>query len=401
MRKILQLLSAIACFVFLNACSSKDNTTTPVTTDSSSYALWVQVGSWPNANYYILGLTDLTSGSLTLSGNGVDVTSVLNNSVISHGGYYYYYNTTEGRFGKYQIENGAAKVVKEVPFTNLASLAGHTWVDDNTLVMIGTASGAKSVNYSIVDVSTMTITNGTFAGLPSIPENYINYRVGGDIQYVNGNLFFALTFVNGDYIAYGGISEIQVKYPAMTVGDISTDTHTSGVGNTSGYFATSFVDKNKDMYFLSSWATKWAGGSANSPIYIHRIKNGATKLDDSYHIQVSAAIGFEAASGLFMDLGNGTAILKYIVSTVDNTSTYAYTIINLASGTEVRKLSEIPNGAGSERNVLVKDGKAYIAVLSGQAKDYIWIYDAATDKVSQGTEVQGGYVSFSRLDELK
>ena len=78
-----------------------------------------------------------------------------------------------------------------------------------------------------------------------------------------------------------------------------------------------------------------------------------------------------------------------------------FAIINIASGKEFRKLDEVPEGLGSERNVFVENGKAYIASLSGQGTDYIWIYDAATDKVTRGLELQGGYTSFSRIDKLK
>lgn len=400
MKNLFQFITGLACVLFLNACSKNNDGGSNPTTEDGSYALWVQVGSWPNANYYIMGLSNLTSDTVTLSGNGVDVTTILNNSVIKHDGYYYYYNTTEGRFGKYQILNGAVSTIKEVPFTNLTSLAGHTWIDDNTLVMIGTSNGGKEVHYSTVDVSTMTITNGTFSNLPALPTGYTTYRVGGDLQYVNGNLFFALAYVDANYVTFAGISFIQASYPGFTIGDVSADTRTSGIGNTSGYYATSFVDKNKDMYFLSSWVSKWAGGSGNAPIYIYRVKSGETKLDESYHVQVSSVVGYEAASGLFMDLGNGTAILKYIVATVDNESTYGYTLINLSTGTEVRKLTEVPTGSAGERNVMVQDGKAYIAVLSGAATDYIYIYDAATDKVTKGTAIQGGYNSFSRLESM-
>ncbi|SFM86253.1 hypothetical protein SAMN05428949_1085 [Chitinophaga sp. YR627] len=401
MKRLFSISSLIACLLLLNACSKNDDNNTKPSTEVGSYAMWVQVGSWPNVSYYIMGLNSVTEGTATLSGNGVDVTSVLNASVIKRDSFYYYYNTTEGRFGKYQIVNGAAKAIKEVPFTNFASLAGHTWIDENTLVMIGTNSAATAINYSTVNVTTMTITNGTFTGLPALPAGYNAYRVGGDLQYVNGNLFFAVGFRNPDFIMYAGISEIQASYPGFKIGDISTDTRTSGMGNTSGYFATSFVDKNKDMYFLTSWVSKWAGGTGNAPIYIYRIKNGETKLDAGYHVKVSDVVGFEAASGLFMDLGNGTALLKYIISTVDNNSTYGYTIINLSTGTEVKKLAEIPAGAGSERNVFVENGKAYIAVVSGQATDYIWIYDSATGAVTKGTAISGGYNSISRIERLK
>lgn len=399
MKRIFLFLSAITCLLSLSSCSKSNDNNTPET-PTGDYNLWIQAGSWPNANYYILGMNNLLNATYILTGNGVDVTSILNNSVISRGGYYYYYNTTEGRFGKYQIVNGAVSKVKEVPFTNLTSLAGHTWIDNNTLVMIGTFNGAKEIHYSTVDVSTMTITNGNFTGLPAIPANYSTYRVGGDIQYVNGNLFFAITYINGNNIAYAGHTMIQASYPGFTIGTKTNDALTSGLGNTSGYFATSFVDKNKDMYYLTSWVSKWADGTANAPIYINRIKSGSTAPDASYHKKVTDVVGKEAASGLFMDLGNGTAILKYIVSSVNNVSTYGYTIINLSNGTEVRKLTEIPDGGSGERNVLVENGKAYIAQLSGTNTDYIWIYDAATDKVTKGSSIPGGYNSFSRLDKM-
>ncbi|GGH82753.1 major membrane immunogen (membrane-anchored lipoprotein) [Filimonas zeae] len=399
MKRLFKTISGLACLLLLNACSKNDGGTTP-TTNKGSFNLWVQVGSWPNANYYVLGLNNLTTDTVTLSGNGVDVTSILNNSVISRGGYYYYYNTTEGRFGKYQLVNGAVSSVKQVPFTNLTSLAGHTWINDSTLVMVGAFNGGKNVNYSTVNVNSMTITNGTFTGLPAIPTGYTTYRVGGDIQYVNGNLFFGITYINGSFVAYPGHVMVQASYPGFTVGTTTAESRTSGLGNTSGYFATSFVDKNKDMYYLTSWVSKWADGTANAPIYIYRIKNGQTKPDDAYHVKVTDILSREAASGLFMDLGNGNAILKYIETTVNNESTYGYAIINLANGTQVRKLTEVPFGGSGERNVLVEDGKAYIAVLSGTAKDYIWVYDAATDKVTRGTQIQGGYNSFSRLDKM-
>ena len=221
MKRILSIFPLIACLLFMNACSKNDDAAPgKTTTETGSFAMWVQVGSWPNVSYYIMSLNSVTEGTATLSGNGVDVTSVLNASVIKRDSFYYYYNTTEGRFGKYQIVDGAAKVVKEVPFTNFASLAGHTWIDDNTLVMIGTNAAATAVNYSTVDVRTMTITNGTFEGLPALPAGYNGYRVGGDLQYVNGNLFFAVAFRDPNVIMYAGFSEVQASYPGFKIGNV-------------------------------------------------------------------------------------------------------------------------------------------------------------------------------------
>ncbi len=384
----------------LTGCSKKEETTS-VEPVASSFALWTQLGSWPNTSYYILGLSNLNEGSVKLEGNGIDVTTVLNNSVIARGGYYYYYNTTEGRFGKYEVKNGTTSVVKQVPFTHFASLAGHTWIDDHTLVMIGLAASGKAINYGIINTSTLAITTGTVTGLPEIPAGYSAYRVGGDIQYKDGKLYFSTIMVNtSTYALYKQLYTMAVSYPGFAVTKLSTDARTAGLGNTSGYFATSFVDEQGDMYFLTSWNGVLSDGSF-TPKSIYRIKKGSDVLDTSYYVDGSVALGKEPAAGLFMNLGNGKAIIKYQVSTGYSNTKFGYSILNLSTGKELRKLTEIPDGLNSERNVYVENGKAYIAVISGEGTDYIWMYDSATDKASKGLQIQGGYTSFSRLDKLQ
>ncbi len=384
----------------LSGCSKKEETSR-VEPVASSFGIWTQLGSWPNTSYYIMGVSSLSEGSTKLEGNGIDVTTTLNNSVISRGGYYYYYNTTEGRLGKYQLKDGAVSTVKQVPFTYFSSLAGHTWIDENTLVMIGLAASGKAINYAIINTTTLAITNGTVTGLPEIPTGYSAYRVGGDIQYKDGKLYFSTIMVNTTtYALYKKLYTMAVSYPAFAVTQLSTDDRTAGLGNTSGYFATSFVDEQGDMYFLTSWNGVLSDGSYSAKS-IYRIKKGSDVLDTSYYVDGSVALGKEPAAGLFMNLGNGKAIIKYQVATGYSNTKFGYSILNLSTGKELRKLTEIPDGLGSERNVYVDNGKAYIAVLSGEGTDYIWIYDSATDKVSKGLQIQGGYTSFSRLDKLQ
>jgi len=393
------LFAAVAVAFSFISCSDKSPVTEDPEAEPSSFAVWAQLGSWPNTSYYIMGVSSLTSGSFKLDGNGIDVTTVLNNSVISKGGFYYFYNTTEAKFGKYKIENGKTTIVKEFPFTYMLSLAGHTWIDDNTLVMIGGVTSGKAVNYAVINTSTMTVTQtGAVSGLPTGPESHPLLRVGGDIQYKDGKLFFSVINYNGsDYTLYKQLNTLAVSYPGFAVTKISTDTRTAGLGNTSGYYATSFVDEAGDMYFLTSW--NGIAGGVNTKKSIYRIKKGADVLDPTYYMDVEAEIGFVPSSGLLMNLGNGKAIIKYMTS-ADNTAKTRFSIINITTGKEIRKLTEVPDAASSERNAFVEGGKAYIAALSGTGKDYIWIYDSATDKVTQGLQIEGGYTSFSRIDKL-
>ena len=402
MRKFCRILfvGMITAISFVSCKDDSPGTETP-DAEPSSFAVWAQLGSWPNTNYYIMGVSSLSTGSFKLEGNGIDVTTVLNNSAITKGGFYYFYNTTEGKFGKYKIENGKTTVVKEFPFTYMLSLAGHTWIDDNTLVMIGGVTGAKAVNYAVVNTATMAVTkSGTISGLPTAPDSHPLYRVGGDIQYKDGKLYFSVINYNGsDFTLYKQLNTLAVSYPDFAITKISTDTRTAGLGNTSGYYATSFVDEAGDMYFLTSWNGLLAGG-ASTKKSIYRIKKGADVLDPTYYMDVETEIGFVPASGLLMNLGNGKAIIKYMTTTDSNTAKTRFSIINITTGKEIRKLAEVPDAAASERNVYVEGGKAYIAALSGTGKDYIWIYDAATDKVTQGLQLEGGYTSFSRIDKL-
>ncbi|GGH18322.1 DUF4374 domain-containing protein [Sphingobacterium alkalisoli] len=393
---------ALVLLICTTSCKKDNNDDDIPVADDAAFALWIQLGTWPNTSYYALNVNDLTQGSTKLQGNGIDVTTKLNNSVIVKDGFYYFYNAAEGRLGKYKLENGAVNVVKEVPFSHLASLAGHTWVNDHTLVMIGNNASGDAVNTVVIDTDDLSITTGTITGLPQRPESYNKYLVGGDLQFKDGKLFFSVNMQNTTaFRVYPRLYTMAVSYPGFAVTNISTDDRSVGVGNTSGYFATSFVDHNGDMYFLTSWNLVWNENGSRAPKGIYRIKKGEDELDKTYYVDVLQETGKEAAAGVFMDLGNGKAILKVQEMEGYENTKFGYIILDLATGNEVRKLTEIPAVASGERNIYVEDGKAYIAVLSGQGTDYIWIYDADSDKVTRGLSIQGGYNSFSRIDKLK
>ncbi|WP_437921247.1 DUF4374 domain-containing protein [Sphingobacterium sp. LRF_L2] len=402
MKKYAKFLSLmIAIGLSLTACRKDGKDAWPVSEDAP-FGLWIQVGSWPNSNYYVLKVDDLSQGETKLQKNGIDVTQKLNNAVISKGEFYYYYNSSEGRLGKYKMENGAVKAIKEIPFSHLASLAGHTWIDDYTLVMIGNNASGNGINTVVVNTADLSVTTGTISNLPERPDNYNKYLVGGDLQYKDGKLFFSVNMQNTSiYQIYPRLYTLAVSYPGFAVTAVSTDERSVGVGSTSGYYATSFVDANGDMYFLTSWNLVWNTDGTRAPKGIYRIKKGEDTLDEDYYINVLTETGKEAAAGLFMNLGNGKAILKVQEIEGYANTKYSYTVIDLAAGKEVRKLTEVPISGSGERTVYVENGKAYIVALSGTGTDYVWVYDSITDKVSQGLKIQGGYNSFSRIDKIR
>src|SRR3546814_898544 len=154
--------------------------------------------------------------------------------------------------------------------------------------------------------------------------------MGGDLQYKDGQLFFSVVF---EYIPnsqlYPRLNTLAVSYPGFVVTHTSADSHTVGVGSTSGKFSTSFVNEQGDMYFLTSWNGVWRTGTI-SPRLIYRIKAGSDELDKMYILKVQKKLGYKAAAGgLFMNLGDEKAIIKYQKDPEDTHTQFGYAILDL------------------------------------------------------------------------
>jgi hypothetical protein len=218
MKKI-TLLALWGMVAVLGACSSSEEKEVEPEKEAGTYnfALWPTVGSWPNVSYFVLGFDKLTEGTASLTGQGADVTTTVSSAVINKNGYYYFYNTTEGKFSKFQFKNDQLQTITQMPYTHLVSMTGHTWVDDNTLIMVGLDATSTKINYSVIDVTTMKITNGQIAGVPAIPSGYTRLLVGGDIQFVNGKFFISVGFMPGGYEIYPEMTVLEVKYPSFEV----------------------------------------------------------------------------------------------------------------------------------------------------------------------------------------
>lgn len=128
-------LFAIALIVvFASGCEKRD---VGHIEEGTKYAAVLCVGSWPNTAYYIAGIQSLTGGTVSLKGNGAEMTGkVYAQDVIQRDGFYYHANAGSGRLGKYHVENGSLLIDKEIPFSWL-NWSSYTWVDHNTLVIFG------------------------------------------------------------------------------------------------------------------------------------------------------------------------------------------------------------------------------------------------------------------------
>ena len=395
-------LSALLVSTTISCSSDDDSGSTPVD-GKSNYALWLQLGSWPNTTQYILGVDDLTTGSVSLVGNGAEVTSKADYGIIAKNGFYYYPSTSSnlGKMTKFEFKNNQLVVVKEVPFTYQNAINCYTWVDDNTLILIGTNGDATKVLYTVVNATTLEIKNGELA-LPALSEGFSAYNQG-NVEYSNGKLYVAFSnMAVWPALAKPGMNIAVVNYPSFAVENVIESSIADGNGGSNMWMPTSGTDESGDVYmmFFADWMT-----ATTSPTKIVRIKKGTSVLDSSYNFNLGSSLGNETGSGLWY-IGNGKAVVKYIDSQIvaanpDALFTTKFALINLATNTVIKKL-ELPADKGSQlQNVITANGKVYIQVNAETSKDYIWEMNTSTGAVTPGVEIIGGYDYILRLDNLK
>lgn len=144
------------------------DTPTPVTTH---FDLWVSIGSnggmGSTSTQLVKSVSTLEEGDIDFINEGIDVSELLNQETIVKGKYYYQIRADGTRFGKYRILEDEIEIVAEFPFTTLKDRRHtHAWIDDNTLVLIGSNGDSSKILWVKVDVESMTIIGEGELNLP-------------------------------------------------------------------------------------------------------------------------------------------------------------------------------------------------------------------------------------------
>ena len=367
--------------------------------EGSKYSAILCVGSWPNTAYYITSIPSLTSGTISLKGNGAEMTEkVYAQDVVQKDGFYYHANANSGRLGKYHVENGSLLIDKEIPFAWL-NWSSYTWADNNTLVIFGEGNG--EARYAVVKVDKMTIKTGTLS-LEAIPSGFQTYNIGF-AEYRANKLFLGYGFGSNDWTQYPNMPVYQksfvavIDYSTMAVEKSLVDTRTTGLGGPNVYAPSSFVDENNDLYFISDPVNVY---DYKSPAVMYRIKNGQTEIDPSYFFNFSAAANNEMAPAMWY-IGNGKAIVRSRIAGQSIDTDHYFRVIDVKNGSLIKKLDlPVDKGERMVNGVIIEDGKAFIAVNAAD-RDYIWEYDPSTEKLTRGVEFIGGIDYILRIEKLK
>lgn len=369
---------------------------------ATAYSALLCVGSWPNTAYYIADVPSLTSGTIDIKGNGAELTGkVYAQDVIQRNGFYYHLNSGAGRFGKYHVEKGKLITDVEVPFNTL-SWDSYAWVDDATVVIFGSNGDGNEARYAVVKVATMDITSTGKLDLNALPAGFSRVAISG-VEYRDGKFFVSYGYSSSDFSKYPEMTFYKpgyvavVEYTTMKVEKNMTFSKLFGTGGPNVYAKTSFIDENKDIYFVTDPAYNY---DYESPSTVYKIKSGTTEIDTTYTFNFSATVADEKAPAMWY-IGAGKAIIRTRTAGKSIDADHSFSIVNVHTGTFIKKL-DLPADKGERmvQAVIVENGKAHIAVNSAD-RDFIWIYDPATDQLTKGAEFVGGIDYILRIEKTR
>ncbi|MEL4307750.1 DUF4374 domain-containing protein [Joostella sp. CR20] len=359
---------------------------------------------------YILTADDLSQGSITTAGNGIE-----------QDGTYRYYITTNNKFFSmlygqgnpgavttYQLD-GESNLQKLSDFQTETVQAFGAVNDDILMIKIARNAESPYAYWYQVNTESSTITS----------EGQINTQELANKE--NGELaFFSWITQVGDkvYLPYFTIkgccndsfgteypdeANIAVySYPEMELETIIHDDRTSYIGR---YFDNGLsVDENGDAYaFSAAVATTNGELSSTKASAITRIKSGTTEFDDYYFDIEAAAGGAYITDHIYIGGGKVLGILKD-----EKTSAYAtgnrLAIIDVYNKTldwvtGMPAASTILNITKGMDNLVSEDKSTVFVGVTTEEGSSIYNIDVAGVSATQGIVVEGGLVTaISKLE---
>lgn len=363
---------------------------------------------------FVRSVSALTSDQpmVEFTGKGLDITQDYTMESIVKGKYYYQVpQSPADRFVKFQIVKDAdgdeiARKIAEVPFLNNTYFARkytHAWLDDETLLVVGTDSKHEIVYWSKLKDSEGALSITAEGTLDiSMPEGASALSTSGILTYrqTDGKLFY---FYNGKIAA--GLTESAtstfhvavidpVSMQVQEIHDVDPALAEECAASAYGELMQNTVmyDESGNLYMA---CLKTINGDETGVLL--RMDADKTSFDPTYN-------GFPNPEGKLLTiqyLANGKALAYSRDNSkgvkIDSVSHF-YTIIDLATGERERVRCsgvDLPycGGRFSQRSVVVGD-KAYIGCTEGEGETdnpRIFIYDIPTGNVTLGLQLSKGF----------
>ncbi len=408
------LLTALLLSISFTSCSDDDENTIipepepePVPEVTYHYDLTVTAGNHggmsKDKSHITLGVASLSDANATLSfeGTGAEITDYTMECIYDNK-YIYQVPVSNDRFSKLLFKDNKMQVVQEQKFvknTYKARNYTHTWLKDNTLLIMATDGEHKKVIWTKLNAEDMTIIAEGELTI-TVAEDYNVLTTSGIVAYrKSDNKLFYFYYnkketsgsnksTNEPFFRIAVINPETMAVEQEIINKEAAQTTASAYGEL--LQQTVFFDENDNLYIscFNSVSKKNIG-------CLPRIKNGEFDFEAGYN-------AFPEAKGKLLTvqyLGNGK-VLAYSGDAEAGTSigsvAYYYSIINVNTKSSTRLAYNgaeigLSSGSFSQRSAFnSKENKVYFGVNT-ETEQCIYIYNVATGAVTKGSNIAAGY----------
>lgn len=400
----------LTSFTFIS-CSNDDPDPNVEPDVEAHFDIWVSIGGnsgmGTDNTQLVKGLESLDEQTqIDFKNTGADVTAKLYQETIIKGKYYYQIPKEKDRFGKYRIVNNQIMTIAEFPFvknTLKDRRYTHAWIDDKTLVLIGSNGASDKVLWIKVNTDEMKIISEGELDLPEPPTGD-KFNTSGIANYSNGKVLYSFVYSNTGthfYMAFINASDMSTDKV------VKEDRAEFMAGTAYGELLQNktFFTPNGDFYIACNSVLTGATSSTQQRGTLLRIKKGETDFDKSYK-------GYNYPNGklVTVDCLSDSKALLYIQDPEhtgaagwgsDFNCYYAILDLNTDKLEEIQyNGTKLPYNSGtfSQRSI-VFGNKAYIGTNPKDTDPGIYIYDIKTGEVTKGLTITKGY-AFDRIVSL-
>ncbi|MDG3581227.1 DUF4374 domain-containing protein [Galbibacter pacificus] len=403
----------INALILLGACSSDDDSATdnggegPVPT--SKYIITANPTASEGVADYILTTEDLTQGSITTEGNGIEQDGTYRYYVTNNNKFFslLYGQGNPGAVTTYEL-NADGELEKLSDFQSETVQARAAVNDDVLMIKLSRDLESPYAYWYRLDTNTSTF----------VDEGQINTEVLAD----NGELaYFSWITQVGDmvFLPYFGIkaccndadgtnfpdqANIAVySYPEMELQTVIHDNRTSFIGR---YANTGLsVDEKGDAYtFSSSVAMSNGEFTSTKPSAVTKITSGSLEFDTDYFFNLEEASGgYYLTNHYYVSNGKFLGFMeKEKVSQYDTGRRLAVIDVYNQSFTWIEGLPEYTTvtNVTARNNYVSEDGTTiYTGITSESDGSYVYAIDILNATAEKGLKVEGGVISaISKLD---
>lgn len=426
-------IASVALLAFATSCED-DNGKKPSpnpTPDPSTvhYDVWVplkKATGMQDESYVVHRATDLTKGTLSVKGSGVDLTGQMTPETVIRGKYYYQINKSK-RFIKAVITESGIQILKEIPSEYFTpGKYSHAWLDDKTLLLIGAQGDSKAVLWVKYDVEKMAeIAHGKLE-LPEPPKGSV-YTSSGLLGYRHQDKMLIYSF---SYKIKGTKKDRQKEFyvafldPATlkTMKVVTEDRAEQMAGTAFGELRQNktFFDERGNYYIACNSllpGEKNGKGKETTTAQrgaLLRINAGEMDFDKSFNGYTKNSRGEERGKFITVDYLGQDKVLCYMQDPkfarpdeepIWDTSSekkwvFYWIILDLKTGAQTH-LKDIPFSNGNFNQLALVNGDIiYIANNSAKENSCIYVYNRKTGKLEKGLTFEDKGMTIDRITQM-